>query len=716
MWEKLRDRIEALVDTKIAKTQMVILRKKIRGFRDNMENCKRVWEDYRDLAGEEQMRARDTLKTTHIAFLIVVRTTIPEFRVEQFALQSDSMRLGRAWGYSEKNIDTIYPDFKKKMSPQGVTGYAASITSERSHLLKVAIARAINLEMPTSIIDTCKGAYSELAVPASGFAGHAKGYDDLDYASYAYEINPADTLKAYVDYNSGRPVIVLNHVEYWLYLAGDKTPDYVLRKLDREIYFGPFGCHTINAALSTTSERIVCDRGPYINSALGKVRFWNNRDRALECGSGKNGSYNGCAAPPGYRLTNAHITNYYTQRLGKRMLESIFLGGGVRRFNSVHEKIPIDITSEVIEQSLAVLQPEDFLSQALRYLKHCDLNPAGHHHERRLTEIMQRLDDKYGEFLKSKNLLEFTAQQNWLEEAIKVPIEGSMRSGHNNNHAKLVVETPEDRYRNQLEHTIDSELEALTGVQKKSRPKDLELLTLCPVTIKRSFTLLKPFDYTERYSLHYILLRKYSGDGNLTHEEADREAKILLNEYKAEHFESLCEESRELTEWQEREKVRDWKYWKESEYDRRANSTGYDESEDNESQEDGSEDEEPEDEESGDDESEDEEAESGDDESGGDESEGDESEGEEAESEGDGVSSSAGMDIDLPEPTSEDLTTQISVLQISNKKSNGEAGGVTKTAKKRPLDDSDDADEAAASGYKRAKMEHWRKRFDPRWR
>jgi cobalamin biosynthesis protein CobT len=204
----------------------------------------------------------------------------------------------------------------------------------------------------------------------------------------------------------------------------------------------------------------------------------------------------------------------------------------------------------------------------------------------------------------------------------------------------------------------------------------MELLTFCPATIERSFALLKPFDYTERYSLHFILLRKYSGDGNMTHKEADREAKILLDKYKAEHFKSLCEESRELTDWQERETVRDWKYSKETEYDCRANSVGYDESEDDESQKDGSEDEESEDEESGD----------------------DESEGEEAESEGDGASSSASMDIDLPEPASEDLTTQISVLQISNKKSNGEAGGVKKTTKKRPLDDSDDADEATPSG------------------
>ncbi|EWG50118.1 hypothetical protein FVEG_09439 [Fusarium verticillioides 7600] len=401
MWEKLRDRIEALVDTKIAETQMAILRKKIRGFRDNMDNYKRVWEDYRDSTGEEQLRARDTLKTTHIGFLIVVRTAIPEFRVEQFdvpslplfalaanihlMLLSDGIRHGRAWGYSEKNINTMRAEFKKKTSPQGVAVHAASIASEQSHLLKGAIATAINQEIPMNVVDTWKGAYSDLTIYASGSAGNGEGYDDLDYVTYAYkvyrkgrgkvkaykaELNDADNrgsaaaarLRAYADYDSSMIMNVLNYAEYWPYLAGDEMPESVLRKLDREIYFGPFGRHTTNATWSESSESPISDRGPPITSAyvrgwddidglqmrygdswghaygsttggapkqldlaedeyfywvsvyygqkLGKVRFWNNKDKPLECGSGKHGSYYGCAAPPGYRLTNVHITKW----------------------------------------------------------------------------------------------------------------------------------------------------------------------------------------------------------------------------------------------------------------------------------------------------------------------------------------------------------------------------------------------------------------------
>ncbi|KAF5588028.1 uncharacterized protein FSUBG_11616 [Fusarium subglutinans] len=336
-------------------------------------------------------------------------------------------------------------------------------------------------------------------------------------------------------------------------------------------------------------------------------------------------------------------------------------------YHSVKAHVPVDLSLDnKIEEILAVLDPEDFLSQALRYYKHCSLDPKGHQTERRILEIQHRLDDEYGQFLKDNNLLEYTAHDNWLEGALKAPLEGRTR------------------WRRAF-YAIDSGIEELTGVPQKPRPKDSELLTICPATIESSFSILKPFDYTERYSLHYISLRKYS---NMAHKDADREAQSRLDDYKAEHFERMREESRQLLQWEEREKVRDWKYWTKIKHN----------PDEDMSEEDESEDEEPEDEES---------------EDKGSEDEGSEDDGSEnGETEGDGASSLAGMEIDLPEPTSEDLTTQISVLQISGKKSNGEGGGLTKTAKKRPFDDSDDTDDAAASGYKRVKVEAWRARFD----
>ncbi|KAF4503069.1 hypothetical protein FAGAP_712 [Fusarium agapanthi] len=342
-------------------------------------------------------------------------------------------------------------------------------------------------------------------------------------------------------------------------------------------------------------------------------------------------------------------------------------------YNSIKAHVPVDLgLHNKIKEILTVLDPEDFLSQALRYYKHCTLDPKGHQHKRQ-----HRLDDEYGRLLKENNLLEYTAHDSWLEEALKAPLEGRMRwrRGYK---PQPAIETANDKRRTQLKHTIDSEMEELAGVPQDPRPKDSELLTICPATIESSFSLLKPFDYTERYSLHYISLRKYS---NMAHKDADREAQSRLDDYKAEHFERMREESRQLVQWEEREKVRGWKYWKEIKHN----------SDDFMSEEDESEDKEPENE--------------------GPKGEGSKDDGP-ASDESDGASSSAGMDIYLPEPSSEDLTTQISVLQISGKKSSGEGGRVTKTAKKRPFDDSDDTDDAAASGYKRAKVEHSRERFD----
>jgi hypothetical protein len=36
----------------------------------------------------------------------------------------------------------------------------------------------------------------------------------------------------------------LNQAEYWPYLAGDNTPESRLRRVDREIFFGPLGRNT----------------------------------------------------------------------------------------------------------------------------------------------------------------------------------------------------------------------------------------------------------------------------------------------------------------------------------------------------------------------------------------------------------------------------------------------------------------------------------------
>ncbi|KAF5243196.1 hypothetical protein FANTH_8294 [Fusarium anthophilum] len=346
---------------------------------------------------------------------------------------------------------------------------------------------------------------------------------------------------------------------------------------------------------------------------------------------------------------------------------------------SVKAHVPVDLSLDnKIEEILAVLDPKDFLSQALRYYQHCALDPKGHKEERRILEIQQRVDDEYGQFLKDNNLLKYTAHDNWLEEALKTPAEGRLLERHRGE-PQPAIETDNDKRRTQLKYAIDSEMETLTDVPQKRRPKDSELLTICPATIESSFSLLAPFDYTGRYSLHYISLRKFL---NIAHEDADQEAQIRHDDHKAEHFELLREESRQLVEWEKREEAKDKKYWKKIEDDPDDFTP---------------EDEMSEEDESGDDESEDE----------GSEGEGSEDEGSDYE----------GSEDDGSEEDGSEMVRQRAMehpaRRISGKKSNGEGGGLTKTAKKRPFDDSDDTDDAAASGYKRAKVEPWRERFNP---
>lgn len=380
------------------------------------------------------------------------------------------------------------------------------------------------------------------------------------------------------------------------------------------------------------------------------------------------------------------------------LLKELF-NGQYSYYNSVKAHLPVDLDHNKIEEILTILGPEDFLSQALRYYEHCSSSPKGHQGERRLVEIRERLDEKYGEFLRESNLLKHTAQKDWLQEALRSPIFANHRGWRlRYDLDNPAPDSPDDKLRTQLKCTIDNEMKILADDQQQYRPEELELLTFSPATIEHSFSLLKPFDYTERYSLHYILLRKYSGDENMTHKEADREARIRLDEYKAEHFERMREESKQLSEWEDREQVRDWKYWKEIEHNPDDFIYLEDLSEDDWSEAGKAEEEGSDDDGSNDDGSEDEE--SKDDGSGSEVSEGDRS------------SSPNGMDIDLPEPASEDLTLQVSALRISGKRPNGEGGVVTRTAKKRAFDDSDDTDDAAASGYKRVKVEHWRKRFN----
>ncbi|KAF5556876.1 hypothetical protein FMEXI_929 [Fusarium mexicanum] len=76
----------------------------------------------------------------------------------------------------------------------------------------------------------------------------------------------------------------------------------------------------------------------------------------------------------------------------------------------------------------------------------------------------------------------------------------------------------------------------------------IDPVPLRPTTIEDYFRSLKPFQLEEYYSLHYIMLRKFSGDHNMGYEEAHKEAYNRTSEqYWEWRNRTVCREYMQLT-------------------------------------------------------------------------------------------------------------------------------------------------------------------------
>ncbi|KAH7229625.1 hypothetical protein BKA60DRAFT_552143 [Fusarium oxysporum] len=92
------------------------------------------------------------------------------------------------------------------------------------------------------------------------------------------------------------------------------------------------------------------------------------------------------------------------------------------------------LTRYIIEKNLALLDPEDFLSQALRYYQNYLQHKELRKHEVLLHyEINTRPDDDMNEFLTKNNWLRYTAG-NWLEELSGTSGEQAMESSSTDDH------------------------------------------------------------------------------------------------------------------------------------------------------------------------------------------------------------------------------------------------------------------------------------------
>lgn len=135
LWEKLRERVEKLVDEKIAGYHVEILKQKIAGFQANWELYSRYLKDFEDASPGDKAHAADTLKSTHIAFMSVLLAGIPEFQVDAYAVASlplfalvatmyltllvDGIQRGESWGYTSGNVATMKALYTAKTTSSG---------------------------------------------------------------------------------------------------------------------------------------------------------------------------------------------------------------------------------------------------------------------------------------------------------------------------------------------------------------------------------------------------------------------------------------------------------------------------------------------------------------------------------------------------------------------------------------------------------------------
>lgn len=303
IWDSLRKRIEQLINEKIQEYHLRILRSEVEGFQSNMETYGRFFQDWKNADTPRQKdRAADTLKTMHTGFLSIVRNAIPEFQVDAYAVASltlfslaatihltllaDGIKHGREWGYSDGNIQVFQDEFKTRTG-SGDYARGRDMTLPTS-LLGEAISRAVDLGIPTEVLDTWKKAHASLSRPGRDSDNDGGGTDYVAYAKQTcirgrsrVKTEGGSNYQGWLDarnyeahgrYDTLMVLHVLNYAEIWPFMAGDEWTATAARNIDREIYYGPFSRWANNAPWSLSSPPPVTDRGSNITCILVRSR------------------------------------------------------------------------------------------------------------------------------------------------------------------------------------------------------------------------------------------------------------------------------------------------------------------------------------------------------------------------------------------------------------------------------------------------------------
>lgn len=332
-WASISQRVETLVDSKISSYHSKTLQARIDGFNVNMREFTKVLDEFQNSTSTTRERLAEIVREHHVAFLTVMRTSIPDFQIDEFSVQAlpqfalaanihvsllaEGVRHGDSWGYPDVYIqNSLYAEFDTATRPSNAK--KALLAREHHSRTRDILSRQDNIndmevlaqaikdgeasDWAADLIATWKKAYAALGVQERSIFARSntdyRAYIDNTYkrgrdmvkpyrpvidGRFAEDENPGITaaaeLAAYADYDALMIPHALSYMELWPYLVGEEElPLEVGRKLDREIFSGPYGRYTTGVPWNSTIPPPVVGRAEDTKVSSVSVRAYDDVD------------------------------------------------------------------------------------------------------------------------------------------------------------------------------------------------------------------------------------------------------------------------------------------------------------------------------------------------------------------------------------------------------------------------------------------------------
>ncbi|KAM3507169.1 hypothetical protein MY11210_007262 [Beauveria gryllotalpidicola] len=321
IWNALHARVEHLIDSKIAQYHLETLQGRISGLESNMEAFTSVVNSYKKASAGEKNRQGEILREHHVAFLAVVRSAVPDFQLDDYAVQAlpmfahvanihlsllaDGIKYGIDWGYTKAFIDdTLRPEFQKLTASKAALDKSARLYVRSSEhggyefeTLHQAIEDGEAAGWSPELLATWKEAFADMvAQPAvlgrrsnSDYPGYVKNIylrgrgkvqaDPQDYPTWSTQQGGQEAGKsaAVAEYDTTMVVSALNFAEMWPFITGEvKASPAALKNVDREVFVGPMGRYADEVPWTATSPPPVTPRTDPITGI--RVRAFDSLD------------------------------------------------------------------------------------------------------------------------------------------------------------------------------------------------------------------------------------------------------------------------------------------------------------------------------------------------------------------------------------------------------------------------------------------------------